>query len=123
VRVDEYGFGAQSVGRLASTLHMLLRDRRLSLFDDTELLDELGNVRLRETTPGVLRMDHDPDRHDDRAIALSLAALALVENPVSGEVGTIFTNMAPIRRRPVGNGGGAYNPLTADPWARARSRR
>jgi hypothetical protein len=67
-------------------------------------------------------MDHDPDRHDDRAIALSLAALALVENPVSGQVGTIFTDMAPIQRHPVGNGGGAYNPLTADPWARARSR-
>jgi phage terminase large subunit-like protein len=122
VRIDEYAFGAQSVGRLASTLHMLLRDRRVSLFDDTELLDELANVRLRETSPGVVRMDHDPDRHDDRAIALSLAALALVENPVSGQVGTIFTDMAPIPRRPVANGGGAYNPLTADPWARARTR-
>ena len=123
VRIDEYAFGAQSVGRLASTLHMLLRDRRLLLFDDTELLDELANVRLRETSPGVLRMDHDPDRHDDRAIALSLAALALVENPVSGQAGTIFTDMPPIQRNPVANGGGAYNPLTADPWARARSRR
>ena len=61
---------------------MLLRDRRLSLFDDAELLDEFANVSLRETSPGVLRMDHDPDRHDNRAIALSLAALALVENPV-----------------------------------------
>jgi len=123
VRIDEYAFGAQSVGRLASTLHMLLRDRRLWLFDDAELLDELGNVRLRETSPGVLRMDHDPDKHDDRAIALSLAALALVENPVVGQVGTVFTDMAPIQRRPVGNGSGAYNPLTANPWARATSRR
>jgi hypothetical protein len=122
VRIDEYAFGAQSVGRLASTLHMLLRDRRLSLFDDTELLDELGNVRLRETSPGVLRMDHDPDRHDDRAIALSLAALALVENPVSGQAGTIFTDMPPIQRRTVGKDAGGYNPLTANPWARARSR-
>jgi phage terminase large subunit-like protein len=122
VRIDEYAFGAQSVGRLASTLHMLLRDRRVSLFDDTELLDELANVRLRETSPGVLRMDHDPDRHDDRAIALSLAALALVENPVTGHAGSIYTDMAPIPRHPVGNGGGAYNPLTADPWSRARSR-
>lgn len=41
-------------------------------------------------------MDHDPDRHDDRAIALSLAAFALVENPVSGQVETILTDMAPI---------------------------
>src|SRR5215211_7818774 len=107
---------------LASTT-MLLRDRRLWLFDDSQLLDELGNVRLKETSPGVLRMDHDPDKHDDRAIALSLAALALVENPVVGQVGTVFTDMAPIQRRPVGNGSGAYNPLTANPWARATSRR
>jgi hypothetical protein len=27
----------------------------------------------------VLRMDHDPDRHDDRAIALALAATQLLE--------------------------------------------
>jgi hypothetical protein len=102
---------------------MLLRDRRLSLFDDTELLDELGNVRLRETSPGVLRMDHDPDRHDDRAIALSLAALALVENPVTGHAGSIYTEMAPVLRPAVGNVAGSYNPLIADPWARPRSRR
>jgi phage terminase large subunit-like protein len=81
VTVDEYAFGPQSVGRLASTLHLLLKDRRLWLYDDEELLDELANVRLRESSPGVLRMDHDPDRHDDRAIALALAALALVERP------------------------------------------
>jgi hypothetical protein len=94
----------------------------LSLYDDTELLDELGNVRLRQTSPGVLRMDHDPDQHDDRAIALALAALALVENPVTGHAGSIYTDMAPIQRHPVGNVAGAYNPLTTDPWARARSR-
>jgi phage terminase large subunit-like protein len=83
VRVDEYTFSAQSVGRLASTLFRLLRDRHVALPDDEELLDELANVRLRETSPGVLRMEHDPDKHDDRAIALALAAFALVERPPS----------------------------------------
>jgi hypothetical protein len=48
--------------------------------------DELRNVRLRETTPGVVRIDHDPDRHDDRAIALALAASKLLDRPpTSGE--------------------------------------
>jgi phage terminase large subunit-like protein len=65
VRVDEYTFSAQSVGRLASTLFRLLRDRHVALPDDEALLDELANVRLRETSPGVLRMEHDPDKHDD----------------------------------------------------------
>lgn len=74
VKVEEYAFTQQSVGRLASQLMLSLRDHRLALPDDPELLDELGSVRLRETSPGVLRMDHDSDGHDDRAIALALAS-------------------------------------------------
>jgi len=79
VRIDEYVFSAQSVGRLASTLYELLHERALALPDDEALLDELANVRLRETSPGVVRLDHDPDRHDDRAVALALAAHRLME--------------------------------------------
>jgi phage FluMu gp28-like protein len=78
IRVSEFTFSSASVGRLASTLHLLLRNRALSLPDDSELIDELANVRLRETSPGVLRMDHDTGRHDDRAIALALAAQGLL---------------------------------------------
>lgn len=77
VSIDEFPFSAQSVGRIALTLYGLLRDRRIGLPDDDALLDELAHVRLRETSPGVFRLDHDADRHDDRAIALALAAHAL----------------------------------------------
>ena len=79
VRIKEFPFTAPSVGRIASTLFLLLRERNLRLPDDPELLDELANVRLRESGPGIFRMDHDPGRHDDRAIALALAAHRLVE--------------------------------------------
>lgn len=79
--VDEFQFSQQSVGRLAVALHTAIRDHRLALQDDEELIDELANVRLRETSPGVLRMDHDSDRHDDRAIALALAVQHLVQTP------------------------------------------
>lgn len=81
VRVHEFTFSSASVGRLASTLYQLLSNRALMLPDDRELLDELANVRLRETSPGVLRMDHDSGQHDDRAIALSLAATHLLSKP------------------------------------------
>ncbi len=84
VAVYEFAFSSQSVGRLAMTLYRLLRDRALALPDDAELLDELANVRLRETSPGVLRMDHDPGQHDDRAIALALAAHHLINRPPAG---------------------------------------
>jgi len=76
--VHEFAFTAASVGRLASTLFNLLRDRALGLPDDRELLDELAHVRLRETSPGTWRIEHAPGRHDDRAIALALAAAHLL---------------------------------------------
>ena len=69
------------MGRLATTVHLLLREHRLALPQDPQLLDELANVRLRETSPGVYRMDHDPDKHDDQAIALALAANHLITRP------------------------------------------
>jgi hypothetical protein len=34
---------------------------------------------MRETSPNVYRIDHDPGRHDDRVIALALALHRLVE--------------------------------------------
>ena len=81
VKVREFTFSQGSVGRLATTLHTTIRDRHLALPDDKELLEELAAVRLRETNvPGVLRMDHDASRHDDRAIALALAAWSLLEH-------------------------------------------
>jgi len=67
------------VGRLATTVHLLLRDHRFALPQHAHLLDELANVRLRETSPGVYRMDHAPDKHDDQAIAL--AANHLITRP------------------------------------------
>ena len=40
-----------------------------------------ANLRLRETSPGVFRLDHDRARYDDRAVALALAAECLVSRP------------------------------------------
>lgn len=48
----EFTFSNASVGRLALTMHRLLKDRQLKLYDDEALIDELGNVRLIETSPG-----------------------------------------------------------------------
>jgi hypothetical protein len=93
--VEEYAFSQQSVGRLAIALHTAIRDHRIVLPDDEELIDELANVRLRETSPGVLRMDHDSDRHDDRAISLALAVRYLAET-----AGGPATLSIPVGRMP-----------------------
>ena len=87
-----------SVGRLAMTLHLLLREHRLALPDDAELLEELATVRLRESTPGVYRLDHDASGHDDRAVAIGLAALALTERAEGRGSITIPRSASPVVR-------------------------
>jgi hypothetical protein len=82
VRIEEFTFIPQNNARLAGTLDMLFRDRLLALPPDEDLLSELGRIRLRETAVGTLRIDHSSGEHDDRAIALSLAATALVEDGI-----------------------------------------
>jgi len=87
VRVVEFPFTAQSVSKLALRLHGAIRDHALALPDDEPLLDELRNVRLRETSPGVYRLDHDHGRHDDRAIALALTLDHLLPRRGAGSEG------------------------------------
>jgi phage terminase large subunit-like protein len=82
VPVTPYTFSTASVSKIALRLHGLIRDHALELPDDDQLLDELANVRLRETAPGVYRLDHDHSRHDDQAIALALAAEHLLARPL-----------------------------------------
>lgn len=123
--VIEYAFSQQSVGRLAVALHVAIRDHRLDLPDDEDLIDELANVRLRETSPGVLRMDHDADRHDDRAIALALAVRFLAEQG-SGEVtiavarGRVPERLAPVMVSSALPGGVSS---VMQPWQRRLTRR
>jgi phage terminase large subunit-like protein len=82
VRTEQYNFTQASVGRLAVTLYRLLRDHLVEIPNDPDLIDELVNVQLRETSPGAYRIDHASGRHDDRVIALAMAAHALVDTPL-----------------------------------------
>lgn len=84
--VVEHAFTQQSVGRLARRMFQVIADHAVRLPDDEDLLDELANVRLRETSPGVWRMDHDAGRHDDRAIALALGCWGLLDSDLLSAV-------------------------------------
>lgn len=86
VKVIEFSFGQASAGKLALTLHTLLRDHRLAIYEDEDLIDELMNVRLEERAPGVYRIDHDSGSHDDRVISLALAAQWLVSRPARKKI-------------------------------------
>jgi phage FluMu gp28-like protein len=79
VRCEEFVFSSSGVNRLARTLFGALRDRAILLPNDEGLLAELSAVRLIETGPGLLRLDHRAGEHDDRAIALAMLAAKLLK--------------------------------------------
>jgi non-ribosomal peptide synthetase component F len=74
VRCEQFNFSPSSIGRLAALMYRQLHDHAFALPDDESLLRELSRVRFRQTAPGLYRMDHDSNGHDDRAVALALAA-------------------------------------------------
>lgn len=82
IKAERKVFSQPENTRRALLLYQLIRDDRLMLPQDDELLEELGNVRLVEVSPNVLKIDHDPSRHDDRVIAISLAVQFLMDRAV-----------------------------------------
>ncbi len=84
IRTEQFTFSQANVGRLALNLHNLLRTHALALPDDAELLNELQRVQLRETAPNLFRIDHSSGEHDDRVIALGLAANHVTERDSGG---------------------------------------
>jgi hypothetical protein len=79
VHVLEHTFTADSHARIATSLYNLIRSHNLWIPDDPDLLEELARIRLKESLPGMLRVDHEPGRHDDQAIAIGMAASWLIE--------------------------------------------
>ena len=78
VAVTEFTFSAMSVGRLAAALHQAIRQRRIVLPRDEDLLDELATVRLVRNSVGVTRLDHDAGAHDDQAVSVALGVFHLL---------------------------------------------
>ena len=73
VATEEFVFSSSSVGKLATAIMQALRGRTISLPDDEHLAQELLAVRLRETSPNVMRIDTVGSGHDDRVIAVAMA--------------------------------------------------
>jgi hypothetical protein len=78
VKVTDINFSAEFNDHLARTMLPLLRSRRFSLPHDSVLVDELVNLRILESRPGRYKIEHDSNRHNDRAIAIGLAAQHLL---------------------------------------------
>lgn len=88
VRTIEHTFTVSSNSRRTLLLLQLVREHRLQIARDADLIDEMLNVRVREIGPGQYRTDHDASKHDDRVTALGLVALQLLDRPGSGPATT-----------------------------------
>lgn len=111
VGIEEWPYTASRYGQMASSLFALLRDKRIDLYDDEGLLDELRNVRLQETIPGQLRIQHDPGRHDDRCVAIGMAIVPLVERSMAVARISVATGRLPSTT-PTGAKAAASIPAT-----------
>jgi hypothetical protein len=78
LQTTQWDFHPKSNSKIALSLHSAISNGLVELPDSAELVDELSHVRLRETNPGTYRLDHDPDRHDDQAVALAMVTHDLI---------------------------------------------
>lgn len=79
VFAEEFTFSAGSKQRLASTLLSTINAGKLRLYEADGLRDELLGLRLVQSSSGSWSFDHKSGGHDDRAVALSLMGVTLLE--------------------------------------------
>jgi hypothetical protein len=84
VRAKEFTFSTTSVGQVATAMVQTFRNHQIHVPNNAVLRDELLSVRLRESAPGVTRLDHDPGAHDDQAVAIGMLCHKLLGVPNYG---------------------------------------
>jgi hypothetical protein len=84
VYAKEFNFSTASKQKLAATLLSAINAGHLRLYEAEGLREELLALRLVQSTAGAWGFDHKRGGHDDRVVALSLMATALLERG-SGE--------------------------------------
>ena len=78
VKAEEWRFTATSVGLIATALAQTFRNHCIWVPHSDALRTELLRVKLRESAPGVTRLDHDRAGHDDQAVAIGMACHILL---------------------------------------------
>src|SRR5262249_28036290 len=73
-RIEEFRFSATAVARLSSNLLNLITTAQLKIYPDRALFREIVELQAEQTSYGW-RIDHARNKHDDRAMALGMAAL------------------------------------------------
>lgn len=120
VTSEEFVFSTSGAARLAKSLATALRDRRISIPDDEELIAELQTARLVESSPGVVKMVNPPGTHDDLAVVTGMLTATLLARPFNmtgyfgGSAMAKADVLSDLNRQLVGSA----NPWRAtSPWA------
>ncbi len=79
-RVEPFGFSPARITDLTRNLYSLTHAGQLELYPDPDLERELLDVQLIERSYGV-RIDHRSGQHDDRVVALGMAAYVAMQEP------------------------------------------
>lgn len=90
VDVQRFSFGGGNHFALAQNLRTLILNHRLKIYPRAgllqladgrheDLVDEMSQLVVEEKTNGTYRLNHLPNKHDDRTICLAMACLAAVK--------------------------------------------
>jgi hypothetical protein len=90
IAAEEFHFSPASKQRLAATLLSTINNGDLLLYEADGLREELLGLRLVQTSSGAWTFDHARGGHDDRAVALAMLTVALLERPVSSLHAPVF---------------------------------
>lgn len=85
IKALEWPFTTTSVGYLAGSLSQAFHNGQIFIPDYDDLHHELLSVKLRETTPGVVRLYHERNEHDDQAVAIGMAVHILIGDRKTGQ--------------------------------------
>lgn len=81
VNVKSFNF-ASDMTRLSETMLSLVRNRKVCLYQDNRLLDELESIYAKQTARGW-RIDHVSGQKNDCVIALGMAACEAIQQALS----------------------------------------
>ncbi|MDQ6725147.1 MAG: phage terminase family protein [Actinomycetota bacterium] len=81
IRCVAHIFNQATNAQLAMALYQLISTDRIELPEDEALDNELSRVQIRETGPGLVRLDHANGQHDDRAVVLGMLAQSVLSAP------------------------------------------
>ena len=76
-------FNQQTNAQMALALYRLISGNLIELPADPALDEELLRVQIRETGPGLIRLDHATGQHDDRAVTLGMLAVHFLAAPTA----------------------------------------